>query len=312
MPGRSIGLLFQGWSRGNPASIPNYTICRLGSNPRSRGVYRVAYDPDAEALGSSALARGLRGLPLQPGPQDRIIPARAGFTDQCGARLLLPRDHPRSRGVYNTTIIRVEGNDGSSPLARGLRGATRRASGRVRIIPARAGFTGRRPSMLLAWSDHPRSRGVYGISAAERRCVAGSSPLARGLRGRRIRPRPSGADHPRSRGVYTSTGTRPSSAGGSSPLARGLRVIDMDAAADSGIIPARAGFTPGGCPPRWSGRDHPRSRGVYDEDGDDAIPVGRSSPLARGLPPTGTGRSSRSGIIPARAGFTSGTRSRRP
>ena len=50
---------------------------------------------------------------------------------------------------------------------------------------------------------------------------------------------------------------------GSSPLARGLLHHDVDGRPDSGIIPARAGFTPGRRTipaPSW---DHPRSRGVY-------------------------------------------------
>ena len=52
----------------------------------------------------------------------------------------------------------------------------------------------------------------------------------------------------------------------------------------TGIIPARAGFT---ClvsltgPRRW---DHPRSRGVYDDDASWVRSTAGSSPLARGLP----------------------------
>ena len=71
---------------------------------------------------------------------------------------------------------------------------------------------------------------------------------------------------------------------GSSPLARGLlhhygRVVPR-----SGIIPARAGFTPG---------RHCSSAGVLG-----------SSPLARGLQPRPRTRGDKKGIIPARAGFT--------
>ena len=74
---------------------------------------------------------------------------------------------------------------------------------------------------------------------------------------------------------------------GSSPLARGLRHGGGDRVHVSGIIPARAGFTPPSSTTR-------RRRGG-------------SSPLARGLP----GRPARGegvvGIIPARAGFTTAT-----
>ena len=52
--------------------------------------------------------------------------------------------------------------------------------------------------------------------------------------------------------------------------------------------------------------DHPRSRGVYPEDlVIFASPEG-SSPLARGLPAAVSRDGPVRGIIPARAGFTSG------
>ena len=70
------------------------------------------------------------------------------------------------------------------------------------------------------------------------------------------------------------------------------------------IIPARAGFTGSGGAGPSARRDHPRSRGVYGPVGTDLDPPAGSSPLARGLPPTGTVRAIATGIIPARAGFT--------
>ena len=73
--------------------------------------------------------------------------------------------------------------------------------------------------------DHPRSRGVYGITRFRSLSVAGSSPLARGLlgglgnyfMGQGIIPARAGftqvpdlirkraEDHPRSRGVYSAS-----------------------------------------------------------------------------------------------------------
>ena len=50
--------------------------------------------------------------------------------------------------------------------------------------------------------------------------------------------------------------------------------------------------------------DHPRSRGVYNNEGGRLFGVLGSSPLARGLPSQRSGNSCRPGIIPARAGFT--------
>ena len=72
------------------------------------------------------------------------------------------------------------------------------------------------------------------------------------------------------------------------------------------IIPARAGFTPRTSRPREMFWDHPRSRGVYWAAGTAGRAGRGSSPLARGLPCSRRGSNPRCGIIPARAGFTSG------
>ena len=155
---------------------------------------------------------------------------------------------------------------------------------------------------------------------------SGSSPLARGLLGctkivkvkRGIIPARAGftrrdvrcdeatEDHPRSRGVYALTSDHWPGWPGSSPLARGLRCWIARQPQQSGIIPARAGFTRSA--PRCVGspRDHPRSRGVYPRCTMVSTGTSGSSPLARGLltiRPDGRGGG---GIIPARAGFTTG------
>ena len=193
---------------------------------------------------------------------------------------------------------------GSSPLARGLPWRTSPPPLPDWIIPARAGFTGHRHAGPLARPDHPRSRGVYPSWPPPARVRVGSSPLARGLPtvdwgaeeiigiiparagftlgpGGRHRSR---GDHPRSRGVYPMGRGVRNPARGSSPLARGLPGEDVPVVELTGIIPARAGFTPTashGDSHRW---DHPRSRGVYAvRDTGRQNDVG-SSPLARGLP----------------------------
>ena len=193
------------------------------------------------------------------------------------------RWYPRSRGVYDEDGDDAIPRDGSSPLARGLPDGARQETVRMRIIPARAGFTGRRARFFQADADHPRSCGVYTRHSYYVSIRAGSSPLARGLqRGaahhpgdRRIIPARAGftllhhlrfrkgRDHPRSRGVYGAVVSAIGASPGSSPLARGLRKQRPQAPADLGIIPARAGFT---CPVRGTRAprtDHPRSRGVY-------------------------------------------------
>ena len=173
-------------------------------------------------MGSSPLARGLPQAGHPVGDRRGIIPARAGFTSRILVRRRRMKDHPRSRGVYEVTHFMMLPAAGSSPLARGLPRQPRQHPPRVRIIPARAGFTPPRRGWRREWWDHPRSRGVYRARMTVLRRFQGSSPLARGLRGhepgrrrpRRIIPARAGftprrrsrgcasTDHPRSRGVY--------------------------------------------------------------------------------------------------------------
>ena len=252
-------------------------------HPRSRGVY-VAFVIETEpGRGSSPLARGLR-VPHHGGDEaSRIIPARAGFTQQSRRRLGSDTDHPRSRGVYLDADGHTDETRGSSPLARGLRAPVRRLRPRRGIIPARAGFTHWGAPSTGALTDHPRSRGVYRCAVQRTNRPSGSSPLARGLPRARdwsdvcagIIPARAGftvgprdhwravPDHPRSRGVYIPGRPVLPTARGSSPLARGLRQVVAVSILRGGIIPARAGFTTARRKsPNRSG-DHPRSRGVY-------------------------------------------------
>ena len=236
-------------------------------------------------------------------------------------------DHPRSRGVYSSSLPIFGGLRGSSPLARGLRVVLELVVDGIGIIPARAGFTQYITSFLGLYSDHPRSRGVYPASPQGRAERAGSSPLARGLHGidrsqsptLRIIPARAGftvtlapqgpwaPDHPRSRGVYVSAFPPATAFRGSSPLARGLRRVPPGLLDESRIIPARAGFTTT-TTTRVTRRDHPRSRGVYSSTLGNNSTIAGSSPLARGLLKVDLHFSWSFGIIPARAGFTPRTR----
>ena len=153
---------------------------------------------------------------------NRIIPARAGFTGRHARFRGGTGDHPRSRGVYPSSERSEEEEEGSSPLARGLRADLDVQAIAQRIIPARAGFTA---------SARPGPRGRW--------------------------------DHPRLRGVYESEGDGIAPVHGSSPLARGLLKRPSSRTSTGGIIPARAGFTPPANCAAAQRRDHPRSRGVY-------------------------------------------------
>ena len=174
-------------------------------HPRSRGVYQFKSNDGKITVGSSPLARGLPLCDDARLEENRIIPARAGFTlSPKGGRGAF-RDHPRSRGVYSGMPLSRLARGGSSPLARGLRRQGVRRRHGHRIIPARAGFTASGGPHRPRPPDHPRSRGVYSAFHTINRKEKGSSPLARGLlilrshnnRGRRIIPARAGfTTHP--------------------------------------------------------------------------------------------------------------------
>ena len=136
-------------------------------HPRSRGVYSLSERGSCAVHGSSPLARGLLKHLEQVQALHRIIPARAGFTLTAWPSGSPPRDHPRSRGVYVPARPADPLNNGSSPLARGLRRASRQRRKGHRIIPARAGFTLLDPARRSPTTDHPRSRGVYTCGSLE-------------------------------------------------------------------------------------------------------------------------------------------------
>ena len=273
-------------------------------HPRSRGVYPQLSAAAPASGGSSPLARGLRSAESLLVLQERIIPARAGFTPAYAAHAAPLPDHPRSRGVYPIRSHPSRALEGSSPLARGLPRPYLWKDADARIIPARAGFTS--------------------LQRVPRTTPTGSSPLARGLLRRveligdvlGIIPARAGftrasatlacptTDHPRSRGVYGPDGLDGRQPGGSSPLARGLQSAHSRGRAVRRIIPARAGFTLDSARSADGEMDHPRSRGVYAAVGGTPCRRVGSSPLARGL----LGGLDRNRllprIIPARAGFT--------
>ena len=111
--------------------------------------------------GSSPHTRGLLG--------DR--PLRGGH----------PLDHPRTRGVYRSTVSVNLVHAGSSPHTRGLLSVSGISQGSSRIIPAHAGFTCCSPGWRPGRTDHPRTRGVYAALVRRRLYPPGSSPHTRGL-----------------------------------------------------------------------------------------------------------------------------------
>jgi len=89
-----------------PARAGNTTLPRMSSfltpaHPRSRGEHTAACPTATSSCGSSPLARGtLIGRSTQ-GMFHRLIPARAGNTEDAGTRKRVGSAHPRSRGEHH-------------------------------------------------------------------------------------------------------------------------------------------------------------------------------------------------------------------
>ena len=192
-------------------------------HPRSRGVYEDGVPTVVKGYGSSPLARGLLQASAEVAGPVGIIPARAGFTHRPGSTGSCTEDHPRSREVYNRMAEPYYEDEGSSPLARGLRGVQQHRLSSGRIIPARAGFTPGAGPAPITGRDHPRSRGVYGSADGRVPLALWIIPARAGFTSPSSWRRRATGDHPRSRGVYKTASAAATIAGGSSPLARGLR-----------------------------------------------------------------------------------------
>ena len=105
---------------GFTAAIP-HAHGRPTDHPRTRGVYCSRPGPPDPARGSSPHTRGLRHGVHVSSSQCGIIPAHAGFTPGRPPPRGSPRDHPRTRGVYDVAQHVAVQLSGSSPHTRGLR-----------------------------------------------------------------------------------------------------------------------------------------------------------------------------------------------
>ena len=195
----------------------------------------------------------------------------------------------------------------------------------LRLIPARAGNTKRRPLAGNRKPAHPRSRGEHLPPSSSTTESSGSSPLARGTQAFSTFTNTRTLAHPRSRGEHSHAiirgnlqfGSSPLARGtllvrgqwlvpppGSSPLARGTLLHGRHESRRVRLIPARAGNTARSRRATRSGQAHPRSRGEHarKEHTNDAPPG--SSPLARGTQIHGELVPFLFRLIPARAGNT--------
>ncbi len=309
-------------------TIPQPGYPNPGDHPRSRGEY-VRQSRLGENLGgSSPLSRGIRTPRTRRGLTPGIIPALAGNTASGATTNPTPRDHPRSRGEYLVELFRGVGEQGSSPLSRGIPPDITTTMMTRRIIPALAGNTPTTTSKTSPASDHPRSRGEYPELYKNTIKGMGSSPLSRGIcreechrrRGRRIIPALAGntavwfvhllrwGDHPRSRGEYVAFTHSDAYTFGSSPLSRGIPGQHGIPGRVVRIIPALAGNTSATSGPHTAQPDHPRSRGEYCLTGKFPPLILGSSPLSRGILGLEPAHEFERGIIPALAGNTVSTR----
>ena len=150
------------------------------AHPRSRGENCQPGRAPTRHPGSSPLTRGKQGR-VHTRPQAcRLIPAHAGKTETCCARLFSISAHPRSRGENAPHDDVCSGTFGSSPLTRGKLHRPEPPTPGPRLIPAHAGKTRRSRGGTTLARAHPRSRGENASAVLPFISTTGSSPLTRG------------------------------------------------------------------------------------------------------------------------------------
>src|SRR5690606_13785667 len=111
--------------------------------------------------------RGEHGTPAPSGRRHcRVIPACAGNTTPPRASACRSTGHPRVRGEHVLTYTLAQLRGGSSPRARGTRGAGQLDTADFRVIPACAGNTATGSRRGSCRTGHPRVRGEHSPSAS--------------------------------------------------------------------------------------------------------------------------------------------------
>ena len=303
-----------------------------------RGIKRV-FPP-----GSSPRVRGKRCRPWGWAWGFRLIPARAGKTDQDPPGRGETRAHPRACGENwvkdNQETVKL----GSSPRVRGKREHAHQGMLGARLIPARAGKTRKRCLSHWCRKAHPRACGENVSQDAGKLIGAGSSPRVRGKQwfegtgqptgrliparaGKTIRPQKrvrNDQAHPRACGENATVSAAARLASGSSPRVRGKLISYIITTLVARLIPARAGkrelqapgAQPGGLIPARAGKTrqvshageywaaHPRACGENMAAAAGKTAAAGSSPRVRGKRDGAHRRHQPDGLIPARAGKT--------
>ena len=217
--------------------------------------------------------------------------------------------HPRAGGEHRPPFLSTTPPYGSSPRGRGARDQGSSGAVEGRLIPARAGSTKQGTLARTPRSAHPRAGGEHQRVDGSHHSWQGSSPRGRGARetlaGRRLlhgliparagstssrRPRRARRTaHPRAGGEHHSGAGYADKPGGSSPRGRGSTLARVPASGTAGA--------------------HPRAGGEHSYGSVSVVPSGGSSPRGRGALLVTRATRCATGLIPARAGSTTGPRS---
>ncbi len=148
--------------------------------PRWRGEHKVTLTEPQKVGGLSPLARGTRSdRYLLPGTE-RFIPAGAGNTYRIKVVADVFTVYPRWRGEHDRKVRRRSRRGGLSPLARGTHTLIYSPLLTSRFIPAGAGNTRAKSTILVSYPVYPRWRGEHCIDWSIPCPSIGLSPLARG------------------------------------------------------------------------------------------------------------------------------------
>ncbi len=149
-------------------------------HPRACGEHQVKGEISVIDNGSSPRLRGTRAAQGRAARPDRFIPAPAGNTEARLERAPHSSVHPRACGEHRVAAFQDLHQRGSSPRLRGTPEGSLPDKGCARFIPAPAGNTRRRRSLLARRTVHPRACGEHlGFQLPATR-DGGSSPRLRG------------------------------------------------------------------------------------------------------------------------------------
>ena len=300
--------------------------CGAPVHPRLRGEHASYGERATGNYGSSPPARGTPRRRGRRSVRRRFIPACAGNTWRRRYYRMTAAVHPRLRGEHESQTRYSNARNGSSPPARGTRGAQPWERDTLRFIPACAGNTLARSRLRRRGhrAVHPRLRGEHKPPLPISPASGGSSPPARGPRQRgagperrrRFIPACAGntirqppyvswpAVHPRLRGEHHRRAWLRHPGRGSSPPARGTPRRVLAGGLTLRFIPACAGNTKRPLSQRAFPTVHPRLRGEHGGVASARHRWNGSSPPARGTRRSLPARSLVFRFIPACAGNT--------